>query len=174
MNVKILIVAALMLLSSSAQARTTSAEESKTLQQRADEHAESITESEKFIDEIDDALDMARDGGYGRLKRGMMAKLDAARDNIARLLEGHANALELGPEERIALYNDQELITATLNNDQKDRVICKREVRVGSRLPTTECMTVAEREARAKLARENTEGTQRNVCVPGVGNDCVK
>ena len=46
------------------------------------------------------------------------------------------------------------------------------EMVTGSRLPRTECMSVAEREARAKAARENTDKFIRNVCTPGEGSSC--
>jgi hypothetical protein len=146
----------------------------ETVAERADAQAAEITDADAFIDEIDTAIGLARSGEYGQLGRSQLSRLDRARNQIAKLLDGHASALELRPDDRIALYNAQEYITSTLRNDDKDRMICKREVRTGTRVPKTECLTVAEREARAETARDNTDKHQRDVCYPGVGNPCKK
>jgi len=143
-----------------------------SLAERADTRAATITDAEKFVDEIDQSLELARAGDYGRMRRGDITRMDKARDLIAELLEGHSNALELKPEERIELYNAQEMLTATIRNDEKDRKVCKLEAVTGSRLGKTECMTVAEREERAKRARAGLEDQIRTVCIPGEEKPC--
>ena len=127
-----------------------------------------------WLDEIDDTLALARDGTYGRLKRGSMIQAESARDKIAKLLEGHENAMELPPEERIELYNAQETIVAMIRSDDKGRMVCKKEIRLGSRMPTTECLTVAQREEKARGARDGANDTLRNVCVLGEGQPCSR
>jgi hypothetical protein len=144
-----------------------------SLAERAQANAERIADTDAFLDEIDDAVAMARAGEYGRLKKGTVVRIEMARDKINDLLEGHDSALDLEPEDRIELYNAQETITAAIRNDDKNRTVCKRELTTGSRLPTTECMTVAEREARRKNAQENTDKFIRNLCNVGEGNDCA-
>lgn len=140
--------------------------------ERAQAHAEKIGDADAFVAEIDDAIHAARAGDYGRLKKGTIVRIEMARDRIEELLEGHDSALELEPEERIELYNAQEVITAAIRADDKNRTVCKREMTTGSRLPKTECMSVAEREARRKNAAENTDKFLRNLCFPGEGNKC--
>ena len=130
---------------------------------KANRHAESITDAEAFVEEVTETVDLARSGEYGRLKRGDMAKLDFAQEQISELLAGHATAMELRPDDRITVYNAQERITAILRNNDKDRIVCKREAKTGTRLAVTECMTVAEREQRAKVARENVSKKQRDI-----------
>ena len=148
-------------------------EKGPSLTERAQTNAERIGDAGAFLDEIDDAVDAARAGDYGRLKKGTIVRIEMARDRIGELLEGHASALELEPEERIELYNAQEMITAAIRADDKNREVCKREMVTGSRLPKTECMTVAEREARRKLAQQQTEKFIHNLCIVGEGNDCA-
>jgi hypothetical protein len=174
MNKRVVLVTILMLASCVAQARITAAEESSSLLDRANRNAEKITAADDFIFEIDDALDMARDGQYGRLTRGELTRITTARDTIARLLEGHDNAMELPPQERIELYNAQELITATINNDDKSRIVCLREARLGSRLSTTECLTVAEREIRRNAAYDSVDKQQRQICIPSDTQSCER
>lgn len=132
--------------------------------ERADARAERIHDAPAFLREVEAAVEMARDGDYGRLKRGGLARVERARDVIVGLLDGRASAMELEPDDRIALFNAQEAITAELNNDDKGRKVCKREPVLGSRLPKTECLTVGERERRAEAAQEGTEELFRSVC----------
>lgn len=139
----------------------------------ANAHAERITDAKKYLADIDQALALAYSGEYGRLKRGSEKQLQTARDRIADLLAGHTSARELPPEDRIAIYDAQQEINSILNNQDKNRVICRREARTGSRLATiNECMTIAEREARANLMREGVDKIQRNFCIPGEGQPC--
>ena len=142
--------------------------------ERAQAGAERIHDAPAFILEVENAVELARDGEYGRLKRGGLLRVERARDVIVRLLEGRSSATELEPDDRIALFNAQEVITAELNNDDKSRKVCKREPVIGTRLPKTECLTVAEREARANTASEGTEELFRSVCHAGPGNACSR
>lgn len=140
---------------------------SSTLAERAESNAQRIGDAGAFLDEIDNAIVMARAGDYGRLKKGTLVQIEMARDRIEALLDGHERALDLEPEERLELYNAQETITSAIRSDDKNRTVCKREMVTGSRLPRTECMTVAEREARRRLAAESTDKFIRNICTPG-------
>lgn len=174
MKLRTLFLSCLLALPLAAQARIAEDTETATLAQRADAEAEKITDAEAFLEEIDESLALAREGTYGRVKPGSMSKAEDARDKIVALLEGHENAMELQPEERIELYNAQELITAMIRNDDKGRMVCKKEQRLGSRFPTTECLTVAQREEKARAGRAGANDTMRNVCVPGEGQGCSR
>ena len=174
MKLRTLFLSCLLALPLAAQARIAEETETATLAQRADAEARKITDAEAFIDEIDETLDMARAGTYGRLKKGSMVQAEMSRDKIADLLEGHENAMELQPDERIELYNAQERITAMVRNDDKGRMICKKEIRLGSRFPSTECLTVAQREEKARAGRAGANDTLRSVCIPGEGNACSR
>jgi hypothetical protein len=46
-------------------------------------------------------------------------------------------------------------------------VVCTRERKTGSRVGITECLTVAEREERAKISQALTRDQQRTACAPG-------
>lgn len=173
MNVKTGVLGCLMALLASHVMATVQSDVT-TLGERANAQAERITDVEHYLAEINDSLRLARDGEYGRIKREDMSRLESTRDRIADLLEGHASASELSSEDRIALYQAQELISTTLGTNDKNRVVCKRATQLGSRLPVKECLTVAQREELARAARENTDRAQRIVCYAGEGNDCVK
>lgn len=121
---------------------------------KANARAEQISDVDSFLSEIELALNMASRGEYGSLKRGDLSRMRQAQAEMITLLKGHERATELEPADRIAVYNAQELITATIRSDDKNRKICKRAPTTGSRLSKTECLTVRQREYRAREAAE--------------------
>jgi hypothetical protein len=142
---------------------------------RADAQVEKIaTNLAKYIGEIDRAIAMAKDGQYGKLQRGSEARLAAARQTIGDLLHDVSDPRQLAPDKRIELFNAHQEIASIINHQDKGRVVCTRERKTGSRLSTTECMTVGEREERARLAAFGTQSMQNNVCTPGEGNSCTR
>ncbi len=126
---------------------------SDELSARADSYAQSITSADEFLLEVDQTLSMAHDGDYGSISRNDLQRLDVAHLTIVKLLDGYDNARHLGADERIALFNAQELIRAIVRNDERGRVVCKRVATTGTRLARAECLTVVDREVRAQTAR---------------------
>lgn len=123
-----------------------------------------------FMEEVDTSLKLAKSGEYGRLTPGRIARMTAARNKIASLLKGHATGADIKLEDRIEVYNQHQIVLSAVRSTDKDRIVCKRVAAIGTRLAETECMTVGQREARAKLGRENLDKMRRNICFPGEGN----
>lgn len=131
------------------------------------------TDVGKVLAETDSSLEMARGGGYGRLKPGDLERLENAHENIKTLLDGHTSTSELSPQDRVALSNAQTLIASILRKDDKNRMICRPVAQTGSRLRTaSECLTVGQREERAKGAREGIDKAQNTFCVPTPDHPC--
>jgi hypothetical protein len=141
---------------------------------RADARVAEIGDAREFVREVNDTLTMAKAGTYGAIAAKDVDRLDAAVATINRLLQGQQRATDLGPDQRIELYNAQEEMVAILRNDEKNRVVCERVTITGSRVGKRECMTVAQREERARAARESTDRQQRVDCVPGETSICGK
>ena len=131
------------------------------------------TEAQAYVAKIDRTLAMAANGQYGNLRRGSAEKLELERDRIASVLNVRSTVAELSPAEALIIQNAEEGITAILRSKEKDRMVCTREAKTGTRFATTECMTVAQREARSASAAEATGKVQREVCIAGEGNSCV-
>jgi hypothetical protein len=148
------------------------AKPSESLSDRANASAARITDADKFVAEVKESVRMARNGDYGKLKRGAIGELEEASDTIADLLKGQEKATDLRPDQRIELYNAQELIASIIRDDDKNRVVCKRVAAIGTRLAKAECMTIAEREAKAKAAKELVKDLGRNICNPAEGRPC--
>ncbi|MGV8921821.1 MAG: hypothetical protein ACOH1L_00515 [Thermomonas sp.] len=130
------------------------------------------TEAQAYLAKIDHTLELAANGQYGTLKRGSSEKLQVERDRIASVLAIRATVADLSPDEALTIQNAEDGITAILRSKEKDRMVCKREIKTGTRFSTTECMTVSQREARASSAADATGTVQRNVCIAGEGNTC--
>lgn len=123
--------------------------------QSADDYVRSFSTSEKLLQEIDTTLALARDGDYGRIEAHDMRRLEELRTNVATLLADQTNPRALKADDRLAIFNAQEEITAIVRNDDKNRKVCKRVTGTATRLSKAECLTVAQREARAKSVRES-------------------
>lgn len=121
---------------------------------RADEYVQQLSNAEAFLREVRDTVDLARAGEYGKIKADDLSRLDQARKRINELLEGHEHARQLSADERIELFNAQELITSIVRNDEKSRRVCTKVRGTGTRIARSECLTVAQREQRAKATRE--------------------
>jgi hypothetical protein len=149
------IASVLLILQASASTAWAIPSETDTAGAQADAYVRNITSASSFLTEIEQTIELALDGDYGRIKGADIDRMLAAHKTIKSLLDGHENARHLQPEQRIELYNAQETISAIVRNDEKNRKVCKRVSATGSRLTKAECMTVAQREARAKAVRES-------------------
>jgi hypothetical protein len=134
---------------------------------RADAWIHDINEADAYVADVQRAMTMARRGEYGRIPRPDLQRAAQAQQEIEALLAGRALASELDTEDRVRLLNAQELITAVLRSDQKDRKVCKHAPNTGSRIGKTECLTVAQREKRALQASRDMREIQRLNCRPG-------
>jgi hypothetical protein len=141
----------------------------------ADAQVERIaSDTSKYLDELDAAIDLAKKGTYGKLAKGAGNKLDESRALIGTLLAGDRDPRSLQDDQRLALFNAHQTIASIINKDDKSRIVCKREQHLGSRLATTECLTVGEREALATHSARETADLQRVTCSPENGNACSK
>jgi hypothetical protein len=140
----------------------------------ASESAEASSRSAEILEEADLSLELARRGEYGSIKRRDLRDLEAAHATMHRLLEGHDAPEELDNDDRIALFNAQHKITAIVGSDDKNRKICKRVAVTGSRVAAVECLTVAERESRARASRTMVGDAQRGFCIPGEASACSR
>lgn len=130
------------------------------------------SEAQAYLANIDRTLALAFDGQYGNLRRGAEKELQAARDRIAGVLDTSNSVTDIPLDDRIAIQNAADVISSILKNKQKDRMVCKRGMKTGTRFASSECMTVAQREARANSAADATGNVQREKCVPGETSRC--
>jgi hypothetical protein len=147
--------------------------ESQATIEQADAQIDKIaTNTGRYLFELDRAIDLAKKGTYGKLAKGASARMDAARDEIGRLLKGDVDPRSLPHDQRLALYNAHSTIESIINRDDKSRVVCTREQHLGSRVATTECLTIGEREQMAWHSSRDTAELLRETCAPGETSRC--
>lgn len=108
------------------------------------------------------------------------AELDkSGRDEVLQAFDrmqeviGEAGSVgALDPDQKVAVFNDQELINEILTEAERDsRISCKRNRSVNSRIKTSECHTFAEWERRRERARKLAEMNKRSVnCVENMSD----
>ena len=83
---------------------------------------------------------------------------------LARIEQIFANAPtvdQLNKTDQVALFNQQETINAILKQRDSDRLICKREKKLGSNLGQTSCVTYGERERTRRESQNELNRIQK-------------
>jgi hypothetical protein len=71
-------------------------------------------------------------------------RVDKALNEIGDVLAKHDTAMPLTQNEKVAIFNAQEVANAILLKNDSERLICKNEAPLGSHRKQTSCNTVAE------------------------------
>jgi hypothetical protein len=138
-----------------------------------DERVERIDDVDEYVQRTRDVIEGAREGIYGKIRKRDMDRVVQSQEQIEALLADRKGPVTLTHDEQIQLTNAQEAINAIIQADDKSRIVCTRAKVIGTRFAQTECVTVAERERRADVARRIIR-TANDFCVPGEGNACAK
>jgi hypothetical protein len=136
--------------------------------------APELSENEAKIEELGLTMALARDGQLGHIKSREMKKLENAYAFILDTLGRADSIAQLSPQQRQSLELAQSQFDEIVGAEDEDRRICKRVASTGTRLGALECLTVAQRRARARASRNTVESAQRGFCVPGDGTPCVR
>lgn len=116
--------------------------------------SKSFTEQKREIE-----ADLADGKTYSEISSKDRAEVAAAISRISGAIGSASTVEELSEADRIAVFNDQEVINGILTKARRDsRVVCTHEKKVGSHRSTARCLTVAERER----AREQSQDALRN------------
>ena len=96
-------------------------------------------------------------GVYGKIRRNDRAEVNAALDRMETLFEKAGSTAQMDKADRVALYNDQELVNNILTDAKEGyREICRFERTTGSHRMGTKCQT-------AREIRENRENARAAV-----------
>lgn len=131
------------------------------------------TEAKAIIEETELSMAMARDGQFGRIKGREMKRLESAFSHIMETLGQVDTLAELNTQQAQSLALARSQFSEILKPEDENRKICKRVASTGTRLGALECLTLAERRARARASRNLVSDAQRGFCVPGEGTPCV-
>jgi hypothetical protein len=96
----------------------------------------------------------AREGIYARMATDKRDELIVRQDRLFKLLEGKKTSDELGESERLEAFNELEWIEATINQEPDERMVCRREKKLGSNRISQVCRTAAEEAQQREEARK--------------------
>lgn len=94
---------------------------------------------------------------------------DKAAEKMHQILQGKETVEELNQDERVALHNAQEQLNAILTGDEDERVVCRRERRLGTNIRRGICVTVAELREQREAGQAAIRRMPQSVLRPGTG-----
>ena len=97
---------------------------------------------------------IAGEGRYKDLTQHDRNRLFALQDRVASKLSGQASTTGMSEYNQITVFNALEAISAILNGDEDERMICARKRQVGTNRPETVCRTVAQRRVDHEIGAE--------------------
>jgi len=130
---------------------------------KAQEHAAldvtgSFAEQRKAID-----ARLANGETYSEINQEDRKTVKEALDRMAAVLEQSGGVAALNEEQKVRVFNDQEVVNTILTRAADDsRLVCRREKRIGSNRPTTQCMTALQRREQLEEARKSMTQSQRS------------
>lgn len=113
------------------------------------------TSAEKILGQQTRILEevTAKQGRYRDLDSRSLDRLKREQVTVFSLLEGKTSSNELNREDQLKLFNSLEAISAIVNQDEDERMVCRRARRTGSNMSETVCKTVAQRREEQEKAR---------------------
>lgn len=120
--------------------------------------AGSFTEQRKAIE-----ARLANGETYSEINQKDRAAVKEALERMAVMLEQSGGVAGLNEEQKVRVFNDQELVNGILTQAAEDsRLICRREKQIGSNRTTTHCMTALQRQRQMEDARKSMTQSQRS------------
>jgi hypothetical protein len=111
-----------------------------------------------------------RSGRYKEMPAAERETLLREQDKVFSLLRDRSAITDLPESERIVVFNSLESISAIVNREPDEKLVCERTRKVGSNRTETVCMTAAERAARREAASKMAD---RNAACLRAGDSCV-
>jgi hypothetical protein len=129
-------------------------------------------DSAALREEVSLAVAMGLRGEYGALSTSEKRRVRLAHERLLRALGEAGDIGALPRESRLAIYNAQQAIESILNSNDPARRVCTHHAVTGTRLKTTECLSIAERRARNRASVGIADDLLRVLCDPGSGTRC--
>ena len=101
---------------------------------------------------------------YAEISSADRGKVTDALARMSTLLDGGKTPDALAAEDKVDLYNQQEIVNTILTKAASDsRIVCTREVATGSHRKVTTCATYAERTRRRQQDQDTLSKSQRTI-----------
>jgi len=112
--------------------------------------------------------EMEPGGRYEYVKAKERATIEQSLAEMDALFTASGGVENMKQDDKIKLFNDQEVVNSILTRRDKDRVICEDKPKLGSHVRTTGCHTYGQEEdARRGSKDQMDEWTRRGCAVAG-------
>ncbi len=103
-------------------------------------------------------------GKYSEITKADSDEVYSALGRMSAMLMDVSGPAELSEDDKVKLFNDQELVNTLLTKAGDDsRLVCTRERATGSHRTTNNCMTVAERRRLRDKSQDDLRARQRGL-----------
>jgi hypothetical protein len=109
--------------------------------------------------------EMAPGGKYEFIKPDEKPKVDKALDEMTKLFDEHDTVAAMTQDQKVALFNAQEIVNSILTLRNRDRVICQNKPPLGSHIPKTQCHTYEQEVQAHEGTRKLMDDWGRPLCV---------
>jgi hypothetical protein len=113
----------------------------------------------QFETQADGIRAQMRSGGrYQFVNERERATVERRLDQMAKLLDAHADGSVMSEKEKVELLNAQEEVNGILTQRDGKRLICSNRAPTGSHLPKNTCRTYADQERERRETRDALTG----------------
>jgi hypothetical protein len=132
-----------------------------------DEHEAVKFSPSHFSDQRGDIVESLDGKQYYEITDEAKQQVLQALDRMQAKLQDVTSVDQLSEADKVAVFNDQELINNLLTEAAADsRLICKREKTLGSNMRSNSCLSVAERRRRQEEDQDKMRRIQRSGYLP--------
>lgn len=132
-----------------------------------DDHEKVEFSPSRFAEQRGDIIESLDSKQYYEITEDAKQQVVQALDRMQAKLEGVSSVDQLSDDDKVAVFNDQELINTLLTDAAEDsRLICQRGKTLGSNMRSNSCMTVAERRRRQEEGQNQMRKIQRSGVLP--------
>ena len=125
---------------------------------------------DKFDDIVADVRNEMQVGGrYEFVKPQERVTIAAKLTEMDALFKENGAVAKMKPDQKIRLYNDQEVVNSILTQRDSDRVICENRLPIGSHIPVTSCHTYGQAEEARKGTRKIMDKWATGPCIGDCG-----
>ena len=98
--------------------------------------------------------EMGADGRYAYIKPEERDRVEASLSEMSALFDANGPVEHMDKATQVKLFNAQEVVNSILTLRDRDRLICERGAKTGSRIVSTSCHTYGELEALQQASRK--------------------
>lgn len=96
-------------------------------------------------------------GVFEHMSESSRREMFSRQEHLLALIEGKQTPDELGPNEKVAVFNALESIEAIINRAEDKRIVCRRERVTGSNRKVRVCKSVAQLRREREESRDNLD-----------------